>query len=426
MCYYCSHSVKTCLCVETKHRRCFKGQPFQRLPLTFTLLDIKHHHYWSFKMAVKQCRKKDNTITVKSDNGKILTNLPSEENLAAAKQSLLQLRTDAPVVVEPSEETVEALNTSIDSLVLLGERIDELEDARLSLRLQADSENRPLNEEEILQVKQINEKLNIVRSHRKKLINQNKDIRVEKAEYDVAEYEKEIEEDNQNGTQRVLMFEEKVLGEAEAVGFYDSNTQEWHNQRKRFVGGSDVSSIMGTSNFSNYNKLLATKLGLISNSSAKPFAATLGDTYEPLIQHEFAKKHGPGSKEPYTVYHTKSSWVNKTNQYHGANVDGLYDSTGTGSTPDGILEIKAVSNLAPWADGPPIYYRQQVLWYMHATGLRKGKIVALFNQEEYNEYDITPEEGEIENIVEKVSEFEEHLAKERKKLERMNTTKLSK
>jgi len=373
-------------------------------------------------MALKHYRKNDDTVTVKGADGKIVTNLPSNENLAAAKEKLAQLKTDLNVTGQT--ETLNALNVSVDSLSLARERIDELEDMRLTLRMKADSENRPLTEEEIEHVKNINEKLNTIRAHRKALIGRNKDIRLEKAEADVAEYEKELENDKLNGEEYILTYDEKQLGAAEAVGYYDSNTQEWHNQRKRFIGGSDVSAVMGTSRFSNYNKLLATKLGLIANNSSQPFAATLGDTYEPIIQYRFAKKHGPESEEPFTVYHTKSSWVSKTNSYHGANVDGLYDSTGQGGQPDGILEIKAVSDLAPWENGPPIYYRQQVLWYMHVTGLRKGRIVALFNQEEYNEYDVVPEEGEIEEIVEKVSEFEKRLMKERKKLEKIPSTKL--
>ena len=370
-------------------------------------------------IMVKQYRKNDNTVTVKGDDGKIITNLPAPETLAAAKAKLAELQS-----LTNSTQTSDALNLSFDTLMIIRDRIDELEDQRLTLRLQADSENRPLTEAEIEQVKEINDKLNQARAHRRALIGQNKDIRLEKAAEDVAKYEQELSIEAEHGIERIKQYDERTLGEATAVGFYDSNTNEWHDQRRRFIGGSDVSAIMGTSRFSNYNKLLATKLGLITSSGEQLFAAGLGDTYEPIIQHMFAKTHSAESKEPYTVYHTKSSWVSSANEYHGANVDGLYDSTGTGAAPDGILEIKAVSDLEPWKEGPPIYYRQQVLWYMHVTGLRKGKIVALFNQEEYNEYDIIPEEGEIENIVEKVGEFEKHLAKERRKLEKMNTTKL--
>lgn len=376
---------------------------------------------------VQKIRKTDGTVTVKGDNGKIVTNLPSNDTLTKAKQRQLkiqqQLALETEQLAKESQIAHETLSLNLDSLIMLDSRIEELEDKRLSLRLEADNENRPLTETEISEVETINEKINALRSHRRTLITANKDIRVEKAEKDVNLFEQQIALDKSHGIQKVKDFTDTELGEAQAVGYHDSNTQEWHDQRRRFIGGSDVSAIMGTNKWTTYNKLLATKLGLLAPSTGKPLAASLGDTYEPIIQYRFAEKHDENSDEPYTVYHTKSSWVNKTNENHGANMDGLYDSTGTGSTPDGILEIKAVSNLEPWKDGPPIYYRQQVLWYMHVTGLRKGKIVALFNQEEYNEYDVIPKEGEIEEIVANVAEFEKRLTKERRKLEKQNTTK---
>jgi putative phage-type endonuclease len=380
------------------------------------------------EIMVKKYIKTDGTVTVKTDDGKIATNLPSDNRLSKAKLNNAviqkQLISESKELEKDAEQANETLNSSLDALIVVGEKIDELEDERLTLRIKADEENRPLTEPEIEQVKIINEKISNLRAARKELINSNKDIRMEKADADVTLHANHLELDKANGVQHVHDYESEELGEAQAVGQHESNSEEWHAQRKKVIGGSDVSAIMGTNKWTNYNKLLATKLGLIAPSTSKPIAANLGDIYEPIIQYQFAKTHSAGTKEPYTVYHTKSSWINNSNPTHGANMDGLYDSSGTGSAPDGILEIKAVSNLGPWKEGPPAYYRQQVLWYMHVTGLRKGKIVALFNQEDYNEYDIIPEEGEIENIVEKVSEFEKHLAKERRKLEKTNTTQI--
>lgn len=380
------------------------------------------------KNMTKNFKKTDGTVTVKGKDGKILTNLPSEAVISRSKarQEAIkqQLLDEKEKMQKESNIANETLSLSLDTLVVIASSIEELEDERLTLRLAADEQNRPLDVEEIEQVKKINDKINVLRSHRKSLINSNKDLRVEKAEADVSLHEQQLALDAANKIQHVKDFTETILGEAEAVGYHETNTKEWHDQRRRFIGGSDVSAIMGTNKFTSYNKLLATKIGLIAPSTSKPLAASLGDTYEPIMQYRFAQKHAEGTKEPYTVYHTKSSWVNKTNQNHGANMDGLYDSKGAGGTPDGILEIKAVSYLEPWKEGPPIYYRQQVLWYMHVTGLRKGKIVALFNQEEYNEYDIVPNDGEIEDLVNKVSEFEKHLKTEKAKLERRETTKI--
>ena len=330
-----------------------------------------------------------------------------------------QIVEDLQATITEAETAAEALDLSIDSIIVIDAKIEELDAERLETRLKADAKNRPLNEEEIARAKEIMDTINELRREKKTLLEENKDARLIKAEADLNTFYEELALEASYGKKLVLDYEEETLGEAVQTGEFEANSPEWHEQRRNVIGGSDISVIMGTSVFNNANKLMATKLGLVDASFSKTMATGLGDTYEPIIQREFAKRHAPGNEEgnpAYTLYHTKASWRNKNNPTHGANFDGLYDSTGQGGTPDSILEIKAVSK--PWNGQVPVYYRQQVLWYMHITGLRKGTVACLTNQSEYAEYEIIPEPGEIEEMVDKVKEFEKELAKKRRQLER--------
>lgn len=334
-----------------------------------------------------------------------------------------EIRKDLRVLNKEAEFAGKVLDLTLDTALVLQDRIDTLDDELLTARLKADSENRPLTDEEIARAKEIREEINELRSRRKTLIEHTKDARLVKAEADVKAHEDELALEMVQGKKLVLDYEGEELGDAVVTGEFEANSPEWHEQRKNVIGGSDVSVIMGTSVFSTENKLLATKLGLVDASFEKTIATSLGDMYEPIIQREFAKRHAKGNSDGndvFTVYHTKASWRNKDNPTHGANVDGLFDSSGKGGAPDSILEIKAVSDASKWEDGAPIYYRQQVLWYMHVTGFRKGKVAVLINQNEYREYDIIPQEGEIEDLVSKVNAFEDKLSKEQKKLSKMN------
>jgi putative phage-type endonuclease len=391
-------------------------------------------------VAIKKYKKTDGTVTVKGDDGKIATNLPNPDALEQLKldsekivstlvdenveesendeRSTREIRSDLRTATKASEFVGEVLDIGLDAVETLDEKIAELEQERQQYRITADAENRPLTADEIARAKEITDSINEVRKRKRELIGHTKDIRLTKADADLKKYQEEIALEEAQGKKLVLDYEGEALGLAVQTGEFEADSPEWHEQRKKVIGGSDVGIIMGSSPFQTENRLLATKLGLI-DTNFKSTAASLGDIYEPIIQHEFAKRHAKGNDEGkpiFTVYHTKASWRSTEKENHGANFDGLYDSTGKGGAPDSILEIKAVSDASKWEGGPPLHYRQQVLWYMSVTGLRKGTIAVLINQNEYREYPIEPKEGEIEEVVAKVDAFEKRLAAEAKKV----------
>jgi putative phage-type endonuclease len=394
---------------------------------------------------IEKYQKTDGTVTITQD-GKIVDNLPNSDALAKMKldsakivdgltssedeletpdeRTTKEIRSDLREATKASEFVSEVLGIGLDAVLVLEAKIEELEAERLDARLIADEQNRPLTTEEISRAKEITDQINELRRRKRELLGHTKDVRLTKAEADQAKYEEELALEAAQGKKLILDYEGKgILGEAVEAGTFEANSTEWHEARSKVIGGSDVGVILEQSPFSTPNRLLATKLGLI-DPSFKSTASSLGDIYEPIIQHRFAKEHSAGNTEGkpvYTVYHTKASWRHKDNPTHGANFDGLFDSTGKGGAPDSILEIKAVSKA--WDGEVPSYYRSQTLWYMHITGLRKATVACLTNQSDYQEYEIIPKEGEIEELVRRVEDFESRLAVEAKKVAKINRNK---
>lgn len=313
-------------------------------------------------------------------------------------------------------------NKSSDRLTKLNTTLQEMSEKRYALltvvenakqtkrdiRARAKEEGRSLNEEEKQQIADLLAEERATDFERKAFdagLREHKWRTVKEA---ARQFKYAVAHDEAAGIVTVHEWEEPTLGTATRTGTFEADSDEWHAQRQRGIGGSDVAIIVGTSPFTKRDKLFAIKAGEVPFSKASSSAMALGNEYEPIIQRRFADEHGD-----YRVWNTKGSWVSDSNDYQLANVDGLYSSTG-GDTPDGILEIKAVSNPDDWDGKPPIYYRQQTLWYMDTFGFKQGKIAALVNGYDYREYDIVPEPGEIENLKAEVEkfrgEFDEYMA----------------
>lgn len=195
-----------------------------------------------------------------------------------------------------------------------------------------------------------------------------------------------------------------TLGEAVLLGEFEQDSPEWHANRGRGIGGSDVGAILGISPMLTRERLFKMKTSFVPASGSSG-AALIGHQFEPVILRRYATNH-PEKK----VMVAKASWQNKDRDYQYANIDGLICENGS-ETPNAILEIKTSSHPSDWVDPetgaerPPAHYRAQVLWYMSTFGIQKGYLAALINHTEYKEFEIIPEPGEIENIQNQVLDF---------------------
>ena len=201
------------------------------------------------------------------------------------------------------------------------------------------------------------------------------------------------------------------LNKLRELGSYTSGSREWLESRQGGVGGSDVGSILKVDKefaYSNYKEVFNSKVVPISDEqvdeqSGEDFMSYTGrgNAWEESILRSFIERH-----PELNVARCKTSWYNTERPFQYANFDGLLlDADGV---PEGIVEIKTGSEPSKWGpvfngsndseewgpasdgiDGIPLQYRAQVLWYLHAAGLKKGVVVALLDDHEVREYHFT-------------------------------------
>lgn len=171
------------------------------------------------------------------------------------------------------------------------------------------------------------------------------------------------------------------LGNAIYVGNLDDGSEEWHHQRSKVVGGSEVASIIGIPAFQSKYMLWLEKAGHYKRPEPSLELEELfwwGHALEEPIARrfeQFAAEHEMLKDLELSAVLT-GSWVSAQNSWHGANPDRLL-LNGDGQVV-GILEIKYSSSGAGWEnDSCPHKYVVQLRWYLQAFGLRYGYLVCL-------------------------------------------------
>jgi putative phage-type endonuclease len=224
----------------------------------------------------------------------------------------------------------------------------------------------------------------------------------------------QTERDRRDG--KFVEYEGDSIGLADKTVTFPSNSPEWHEQRAKAIGGSDVGAIMGVSPFTNRAKIFKDKTEPNPNKSVdqkayKGGAFYRGDAWEPNIVRMFADKNADKK-----ILHSKSSWAHRERPYQQANVDGLICENGS-ETPNAILEIKTSSSEKSWKNGVPEEYRMQTLWYMDTFNMKKAYLAVLIDDHDYRQYEITPKPGEIENIRSEMSKFMDEVNIRKSELE---------
>lgn len=218
-----------------------------------------------------------------------------------------------------------------------------------------------------------------------------------------------IARDIADGT--AVYYTKQTLNEMKALGAFTSGSREWLESRQGGVGGSDVGSILKVDKefgYENSKEVFWSKVNPVSDEqvaeqSGEDFQSYTGrgNAWEESILRSFIERH-----PELNVARCKTSWYNTKRPFQYANFDGMFlDANGK---PEGIVEIKTGSEPSKWGpafagsndseewgpasdgiDGIPLQYRAQVLWYLHAAGLKKGIVVALLDDHEIREYHFT-------------------------------------
>lgn len=158
----------------------------------------------------------------------------------------------------------------------------------------------------------------------------------------------------------------ELLGIGKLMGYFHHDSAEWHEARKG-VAGSLISTIMGHNLWRSAYTAFHEQLELLQREHTGPsMAMKLGTAFERPIQDLWEKEN-----TGWLTVHNTGTWQSKANKAFRANPDAFIEWS-DGSI--GILEIKFSRN--PMTELPPMY-RDQVMWYLHVTGLKRGVLVAV-------------------------------------------------
>lgn len=200
-------------------------------------------------------------------------------------------------------------------------------------------------------------------------------------------------------------------------GTPDEISAQWHVQRDKGVGGSDVGVIMGVNRWKTVEQLWAEKTGRTKpeDISHKP-CVILGNALEPALREEYAYRH-PDMQvaEPECMYQDTE------HQWRQASLDGII------TCPDGmkeVLEIKTVGsfNSQAWDMGSvPESYACQVMHYMAVSGFRRAQLIAMIGNTRIVERTVERDEFLIDLIESEVDEFWESVRQDKQPLRRIPT-----
>jgi putative phage-type endonuclease len=183
------------------------------------------------------------------------------------------------------------------------------------------------------------------------------------------------------------------------LGSFTANSPEWHELRNQpgVVSGSEMGAICGSSPFTSAVTLWAEKTGRIDRNFVGNDAMRLGQLVEPAIRQLYIEKH-----PTHKVFEVDETFTRKGFEWAHANLDGIcVDENGE----QYILEIKHTSQY--W-DEIPLHYKQQVLWYMFVTGIRKS-VFAVVNAGRYKEYEYDYDSFEFGLLWDRVLNFRNRL-----------------
>jgi putative phage-type endonuclease len=183
----------------------------------------------------------------------------------------------------------------------------------------------------------------------------------------------------------------------------DLPREEWLAARRRGIGGSDVSAILGMDPYRSPLEIYLDKLGEaadVPRSAKLSEAASWGHRLEPVVAEAFAERTGLRLvSAPGMLAHVELSWMLAT-------VDRLFAEDVEGE-PSGVLEIKTRSAYAldEWADGVPDAPALQTHWYLAVTGYARAYVAALIGGQRLIVHRIERDEGLAAHLVEAAGDF---------------------
>lgn len=185
--------------------------------------------------------------------------------------------------------------------------------------------------------------------------------------------------------------------------------EEWLQERKKGLGGSDIAAILGLSPWRGPLEVYADKRGLIEDAPDAPHLEW-GRRLEGVV----AQKYAEGLPVGLGLHRGDAGGYGAPlvgpEEWMRASPDGLVGSTGVDISPVGWgLEIKTSRSSTGWGDPGtdeiPAYYRTQVAWYQAVLGLDRWDVAVLIGGTDYREYTVRRDAELERRIVESARAF---------------------
>lgn len=179
--------------------------------------------------------------------------------------------------------------------------------------------------------------------------------------------------------------------------------EEWLQLRRRGIGGSDASVIMGKNPYRSILQLWEEKTGKITVTDTGNEAVYWGNVMEPIIRQEFMKRTGLKVRQKhFMIFHPNYPYL-------FADVDGIVTDE---SGERGIFEAKNVSQYkeGQWEDGIPEEYLLQVQHYLEVCGMKKAYVAALIGGNRFLFCTVMRDDALIAELIEREIDFwESHV-----------------
>lgn len=168
-------------------------------------------------------------------------------------------------------------------------------------------------------------------------------------------------------------------------------------ERRKYIGGSDISAVMGMNRWKTPLQLWLEKTGSAEPADlSKVEAVQLGTELEEFVAQKFARETGKQVRVQSKMY------IHPKYEYMVAHVDRLI----TGS--DELLECKTCSFFKKdeWENnGIPQEYVLQVMWYMGITGRKKAWIAVLIGGQSFKYKEVEFDQELFDIMVERAKNF---------------------
>jgi putative phage-type endonuclease len=173
------------------------------------------------------------------------------------------------------------------------------------------------------------------------------------------------------------------------------NREEWLNERRKGIGGSDAAAICGVSPWKSPYQVYLEKIGE-SPEQADNDAMFWGRTLEPVIRQRYADVTGKEVVVPNTILQHPDI------KFMLANLDGEVPG-------ERVVEIKTARSDQDWGEPGtneiPDTYMLQVQHYLIVRALPVADVAALFHGNDFRIYEV-PADKELQNLlITRESEF---------------------